>query len=174
MEVRCQYCGEVHRVPRDIFNTREEKVSLSCTNCGKSFKVSNPKLTTLRVEPTHRKVSSLSDKVNFEGRELRLPPDQELTLKVLEGAEKGTVYPIKKPRITIGRENADISIDDRSTSRIHCALEVSAKGVLLRDLDSTNGTLVNNVPVEMVELTGGSTFRVGSHLFQLEITPKGA
>jgi pSer/pThr/pTyr-binding forkhead associated (FHA) protein len=126
------------------------------------------------VETTHRKVSSVSEKMNFEGRELRLPGDQELTLKVLEGEEKGTVYPLKKPRITIGRENADISINDRSTSRIHCALEVGAKGVVLRDLDSTNGTLVNDVPVEMVELTSGSTFRVGSHLFQLEISPKPA
>lgn len=174
MDVRCQHCGEVHKVPRDIFDNRKARVTLTCTKCGKSFNVPNPKLTTLRVEPTARKVSPVAEKISFEGRELRLPDNQELTVKVLEGEEKGTVYPLSKPRTTIGRANADIILNDQATSRIHCALEVSAKGVLLRDLDSTNGTLINNVPIDFAELKNGSTFKVGSHVFQLVITPKGA
>lgn len=174
MEVRCQHCGQAHRVPRDIFNNRSEKVHLTCASCGKSFPVPNPKLTTLRVDTTHRKVSSVAGKVSFEGRELRLPEHQEIILKVLQGEEKGAVYPVDKPRITIGRANADIKLDDQAASRLHCALEVSAQGIMLRDLDSTNGTLVNNVPVDIAELKDGSTFRIGQHLFQLAITPKGA
>jgi pSer/pThr/pTyr-binding forkhead associated (FHA) protein len=174
VEVRCQHCGQPHRVPRDIFDNRNERIALSCPSCGQTFHVLNPKLTTLRVETTHRKVSSVAERMNFEGRELRLPENQEVALKVLEGEEKGTVYPVKKPRVTIGRSNADINLDDRATSRVHCAVEVSAQGVTLRDLDSTNGTLVNDVPIDIAELTPGSTFRVGRHLFQLVITPKEA
>jgi len=174
VEVRCQHCGQPHRVPRDIFNNRNEQITLSCSSCGQTFHVLNPKLTTLRVETTHRKVSSVAERMNFEGRELRLPENQEIALKVLEGEEKGTVYPVTKPRVTIGRSNADINLDDRATSRVHCALEVSAQGVMLRDLDSTNGTLMNDVPIDIAELTPGSTFRVGRHLFQLVITPKEA
>jgi len=46
--------------------------------------------------------------------------------------------------------------------------------VLLRDLGSTNGTIVGNQLVETATLTSGSTFRVGMHIFQLLITSKGA
>ncbi len=174
MEVRCQHCGQVHRVPRDIFDSHEEKIKLSCPACGNSFRVPNPKLTTLRLDPTNRKVPSLDEKVSFEGRQLGLPENEELSLKVLEGEEKGTVYAVDKPRITIGRANADITLNDRAASRIHCALEVSPKGVLLRDLDSTNGTFVNDMPVDIAELKDGSTFKVGEHVFQVVITPREA
>ena len=48
------------------------------------------------------------------------------------------------PLATIGRlgGGADIEIDDRQVSRLHCALEVKDSSVLLRDLRSTNGTYV--------------------------------
>lgn len=174
MEVRCTHCGQGHRIPRDIFEKGEDKVSLSCPGCGKSFQVPNPKLTTLRVEPTNRKVTSVTGNFSFEGRELRLPENDEITLKAVEGKEKGTVYPVLKPRLTIGRANSDILLDDLAASRVHCALEVSAQGVTIRDLDSTNGTFVNDVPIDIAELKNGSTFRIGEHVFQLVIGSKGA
>ncbi len=149
-------------------------MDFSCPACGKRFQVINPKLATLRVEPTRKKVTPVTEDVSPEGHILRLPEDREISLKVLEGAEQGTVYPITKPRITIGRANADVTIDDRMTSRLHCALEISDDEVLLRDLGSTNGTIVNNKPIETARLSSGSTFRIGKHVFELVVTPKGS
>ncbi len=172
LDVHCQHCGKIQQAADDIFGDRD-KVEITCPACGKAFQVVNPKLMTLRVEVTRRNAPSITEDVSPEGRMLRLPEDQEISLKVLEGAEQGTVYPVTKPRITIGRANADVNIDDRMASRLHCALEVSDDGVILRDLGSTNGTLVNNKPIEMARLSSESTFRVGTHLFQIVIAPKG-
>lgn len=173
VEARCHHCGHVHSVADDIFQDRE-KANLTCPQCGQSFQVINPKLGTLRIDTTRKKVPTITSEINQDGRLLRLPESDELSLKVLEGEEKGTVYPLTKPRITVGRANADVSINDALASRVHCTLEISDQWVLLRDLGSTNGTLVDDQPIQEVTLSNGSTFRVGSHVFQLVITPKGA
>jgi pSer/pThr/pTyr-binding forkhead associated (FHA) protein len=92
-----------------------------------------------------------------------------LSLKVLEGEEKGTVYPVNKPRFLIGRTNGDVNLNDSLISRVHCALEISADGILLKDLESTNRTFVDEKAIETAALTNGSTFRVGGHVLQLVI-----
>jgi hypothetical protein len=139
-----------------------------------AFPVVNPQASTLRVDTTHRKVHTITEDVSPDGYALRLPADRNLSLRVLEGEEQGTVYPVNKPRITIGRTNVDVTIDDQMTSRVHGALEVSDEGATLRDLGSTNGMLVNNKPIDTARLSGGSTFRIGNHVFQLVIARKGA
>ena len=173
MEVRCPHCPGVQSISEDVFGNRE-KVDVACQACGKPFQVVNPKVATLRMETTRKSVTTVNLEYTEDGRLLALPQDKEISLKVLEGNEAGTVFSVAKPRITIGRSNADITINDRVVSRLHCALEISEDSVLLRDLGSTNGTIVGNQPVETAILTSGSTFRVGMHIFQLLITPKGA
>jgi len=173
MEVRCPHCTSVQSVSEDVFGIGE-KVDVACQACGKPFQVFNPKVATLRMETTRKSVTTVNLEYTEDGRLLALPQDKEISLKVLEGNEAGTVFSVVKPRITIGRSNADITINDRVVSRLHCALEISEDLVLLRDLGSTNGTIVGSQLVETATLTSGSTFRVGMHIFQLLITPKGA
>ena len=173
MEVRCPHCANVQSVSEDVFGIRE-KVDMACLACGQTFRVVNPKVATLRMETTRKSASTVNFEYTEDGRRLELPQDKEISLKVLEGNEVGTVFSVAKPRITIGRSNADITINDRVVSRLHCALEISEDSVLLRDLGSTNGTIVGSQLVETATLTSGSTFRVGMHIFQLLITPKGA
>ncbi len=171
MEVRCPHCANVQSVSEDVFGIRE-KVDAACLACGQAFLVVNPKVATLRIETTRRDAPSVNLEYTEDGRLLALPQDKEISLRVLEGNEAGTVFSVAKPRLTIGRSNADITINDRVISRLHCALEISEDSVLLRDLGSTNGTIVGNQPVETAILANGSTFRLGTHIFQLLITPK--
>lgn len=172
MEIRCHHCGHAFQVTRDIFVVDRERADLVCPACQGSLQVVNPQLATFRSESTAKKLSSITSAVADDGRLLRLPEDQEVYLKVLEGEERGTIYPVTKPRLTIGRANADITVNDRMVSRIHCALEISDEGVSLRDLESTNGTLVDNQPIRTALLRNGSAFRIGNHVFQLVISPK--
>jgi len=172
MQARCVHCGRVQALDDNIFGNRE-RVEVPCPACRKTFPVVNPKLATFRSETTRKKLSTITSEVGVDGRLLSLPEYYEISLRVIEGTEKGTVYPVTKPRLTIGRSNADIVVNDALSSRVHCALEISPQAIVLRDLDSTNGTFVNDAPVQTATLSNGSSFRIGGHTFQLVITPKG-
>ena len=63
---------------------------------------------------------------------------------------------------SIGRAPAnDVTIDDGSVSGSHCQLIVSDGTVRLRDVGSTNGTLVNDRPVVEADLAPGHRIQVG-------------
>jgi len=164
----CGQCGHTFEVGEDIFG-RQERVDVPCPACKKVISIANPKLITMRVDRTRKKVPQVVSQISPEGRLLLIPQHMELSLKVLEGQEKGTVYPVNKPRFLIGRTNGDVNLNDSLISRVHCALEISADGILLKDLESTNRTFVDEKAIETAPLTNGSTFRVGGHLLQLVI-----
>src|SRR6266581_5712263 len=64
---------------------------------------------------------------------------------------------------TLGRVAANDSvINDPSVSGRHCEVMVSADGVRLKDLGSTNGTFVNRVPVTETVLQPGQRIQLGS------------
>jgi hypothetical protein len=149
-----------------------ENVDVSCLVCGQTYRVVNPALATLRIDTARESVPTVCVEYSEDGRLLALPQDKKISLRLLEGNEAGTVFAVAKPRLTIGRANADIIINDRVVSRLHCALEISEDSVVLRDLGSTNGTIVGNQLVQTATLTSGSTFRIGTHVFQLLIAPK--
>jgi len=172
MEVRCLHCGQVQSVGEEIFGSREQ-ASLPCSSCGKTFHIVSPKLASFHAEATRIAAQAITSEISIDGQSLHLPEDLEIYIRVIDGREKGTVYPLTKPRITIGRANSDVIINDALSSRVHCSLEVMGPAVLLRDLDSTNGTLVNDQRIKTATLSNGSTFRIGGHSFQLIIIPKG-
>ena len=171
MEIHCQSCGKAQSIPDSDFGDEDARV-VKCAGCGTDIRVINPKMRTLRIDTTRKSVPTITSEYTPDGRLLTLPKDKVLSLKVLEGEDVGTVFALAKPRVTIGRSSADIVLDDQSASRLHCALEITEDWVLLRDLDSTNGTLVNNQPIQSTALASGDTFRVGKHVLQLLITPK--
>ncbi len=87
--------------------------------------------------------------------------------------EDGTRLPIGT-RLVIGRlPDCDISIDDPKISRRHAEIVRSVETggssiVVLSDLGSTNGTLLNNRPIARHELADGDTIDVGGRLFRFE------
>ena len=69
--------------------------------------------------------------------------------------------------ITIGRHPDNVvPIEDDRASRFHCVIEPTADGVVLRDLDSRNGTKVNEMPVQSVMLRHGDIVRIGKTRFR--------
>ena len=78
--------------------------------------------------------------------------ESEKTFRVLPGGIK-----------TIGRATgADFIVDAPLVSRVHCRVTALAGGGLeVRDLDSTNGTFVNDERVRIVHLEPGDRLRVG-------------
>lgn len=80
-----------------------------------------------------------------------LPPDHPSTgaepglrVEIHSGPLAGKVYPFHTDRLTMGRApDNDIVLEDVQVSRYHAVLRRQGREVLLQDLGSTNGTLVN-------------------------------
>jgi predicted Zn finger-like uncharacterized protein len=171
MEIRCPHCGREQSTSENDLGPAE-KTEARCLTCGATFEVVNPGVTTLPFQTARSGAPTGNIEYSEDGRLLVLPQDKKISIRVLEGDEAGTVFAVAKPRVTIGRSNVDIVLHDRVVSRQHCAVEVSEDSVLLRDLGSTNGTIVGSEHVRTAILTSGATFRIGMNTLQLLITSK--
>jgi diguanylate cyclase (GGDEF)-like protein len=66
------------------------------------------------------------------------------SLLVYSGDDTGTRFPLDQPAMMIGRApDAQVWVDTVGVSRRHAVLELDDSGAWLRDLDSVNGTFVN-------------------------------
>ncbi|MCA9094303.1 MAG: FHA domain-containing protein [Planctomycetaceae bacterium] len=92
-------------------------------------------------------------------------------LKVVEGKHQGAIIPINRKKFLVGREeDCHLRPNSDLVSRHHCVFTIDDYSVRLRDLGSTNGTLVNNARLNgQVELKDGDKIRIGKLLFQVVI-----
>ncbi|WP_338866826.1 FHA domain-containing protein [Myxococcus stipitatus] len=84
-------------------------------------------------------------------------------LRGMVGPWAGKTYPLKG-KVLVGRlPPAGIVLEDDSVSRKHAELEATGAGVVVRDLGSANGTLLNGDPLgpEAVELQPGDQLQFG-------------
>ncbi len=85
-----------------------------------------------------------------------------LTLRVLDGADRGRTYPNLEPPVTIGREEGNtIQLNDERVSRYHAKIQMDHDQAVLTDLESTNGTRVNGEDVQLRNLRYGDVVQVG-------------
>jgi two-component system cell cycle response regulator len=83
------------------------------------------------------------------------------------GAGMGSRYPLAEKPWVIGRGvDCDIRINDHSVSRRHARIQPGAEGHYAVDLESTNGTFVNDVPAAMHKLKDGDYLRVGNCIYR--------
>jgi transcriptional regulator with PAS, ATPase and Fis domain len=89
-------------------------------------------------------------------------PVRKFVLKILAGNEEGKRFSAVRERTLIGTDsNADLRLSDPTVSRTHCELVLSDGRVVIRDLNSRNGTFVNGTSILGAHLTTGSVIRVG-------------
>ena len=71
-------------------------------------------------------------------------------------------------RLTAGRApECEIQLDDQMASRRHCTIEVHGEEVLVTDLQSSNGTFINETPIETGTARVGDVVRIGTTTFDL-------
>ncbi len=89
-------------------------------------------------------------------------------LVTLHGSRIGHKIDLDRGRpLTVGRElSADIPVDDDSVSRQHCRLAWRDGAWEVEDLQSTNGTYVDDAVVKRARLRDGDLLKVGSTLFK--------
>lgn len=86
----------------------------------------------------------------------------QVSLEIIEGADKGAIRRFDQESVLIGRLNTDMVVRDSDVSRRHSIIEVfDAQQIYLRDLNSTNGSFVNGRRVSSVRLRNGDQIRLG-------------
>ncbi len=85
-------------------------------------------------------------------------PTGRLALKLPDGGELRLDH-----RVTVGQSRSnEVVLGDAAVSRRHCVIELGARGALVRDLESTNGTFVNGLRISTAELEPGAQIQLGS------------
>ncbi len=88
-----------------------------------------------------------------------------VTLRVLDGADRGRVFEDLPTPITIGREEGNtVQLNDERVSRFHVKIQQDRDKLVLTDLQSTNGTKVNGENVQLALLRQGDLVSVGRTL----------
>ena len=89
------------------------------------------------------------------------------SLWVISGSRAGQSVGVTG-ELVIGRENADLTIDDAQVSRRHVAVRLEGGQLEVEDLGSANGTFVNGSRIEgPVKVGGGAKIRVGRTEFEV-------
>jgi pSer/pThr/pTyr-binding forkhead associated (FHA) protein len=90
-------------------------------------------------------------------------------LVLLSAGMTGRTYELKVEKTTIGRvEDNTFQIAEASVSSHHCEVLLKGSDVLVRDLNSTNGTFINGEKVSESPLKSGQVLRLGQIEMRLE------
>jgi FHA domain len=83
-----------------------------------------------------------------------------VTLQLDDGS--GRTYQLREGANVVGRgQDAQFRLPDTGVSRRHLEIRWDGQTALLSDLNSTNGTTVNNAPVQEWQLADGDVIRLG-------------
>jgi predicted Zn finger-like uncharacterized protein len=188
--IDCPNCHAKYQYDEDRFERKPSK-KIRCSKCQQVFEIHNPAFAKpeapevpvgdktyagtpkTRVPPEATEQSPIPEKKSETGKldVLQLPTGKRLSLAILEGPDAGSVYRIEKPRVTIGRASADLTLNDSEASRLHAAVEVRETSCTLTDLGSTNGTLMAGEKIQSAtELTDKSEFQIGATTIMLIVT----
>jgi predicted Zn finger-like uncharacterized protein len=191
MIIVCDTCLARYRYDESRFAGRRVK-KVRCTKCLSVFEVANPAFaagagsvregvdeTYIRLADetggtdtsaeTPRRVPPVSSG-RTPGTALSLPADAQLSIAVIAGPAAGTIYKIEKPRVVIGRQDADFVLEDPEVSRHHSAIEVAGEIVTLVDLESTNGTFIGDQAIRDAPLSNQQEFSIGGSTLMLIVT----
>lgn len=167
MDIQCPQCQARYRLEEKQLGGQAQ-VRVRCKKCQTMFTVeasAGPAAGAPAAVASGKPEATMKSKAGS-----RLPEGKVVALSVTQGPLKGKIFHVTKPRVVLGRSEADILVNDPEVSRKHCALEVRGSTVLLVDLGSVNGTFVDDRKVETCELEHLGEFRIGATTLMFTVT----
>ena len=177
MQAPCSHCGTKHLL-KDADVAVHARVQFQCSKCGQTTIVEierRPDRTVVMTPlPAFARSNTSASNVTLllDDDGLQLPANKAVSLTVLSGPDKGAVHKLKKARVILGREDADIALNDQEISRHHCLIEARDGHANLKDLDSTNGTFFDEERVRAAMLQDGAEFRIGTTVMRINFKPR--
>lgn len=191
MIIECTSCQARYQYDEERFERKPSK-KIKCAKCGSVFEIQNPAFAPKPAPKVGESTSARRDETRTRAPEPQdttaqaplperstgpvpgppqLPTGRRISIAIIAGADAGTVYRVERPRITIGRSGADLTINDSEASRQHAAIEVRDAVIVLEDLKSTNGTLIDGEKVSAPsELQDKSEFQIGGTTLMIIVT----
>lgn len=97
------------------------------------------------------------------------PAPKAPELVAVDGPLLGQRFAVTDRETVVGREGPDIVLaGDSTASRRHAAFRAVGSGIMVRDLGSTNGTIVNSIRVQEMSMQPGDHVRIGASTFRVE------
>jgi predicted component of type VI protein secretion system len=91
-------------------------------------------------------------------------------LVILTQGMAGRVHELNVDRTTVGRvEDNTFQIADQSVSSHHCEVLLRGSEVVIHDLNSTNGSFINDAPITESVLKPGQKLRLGQIELKLDL-----
>ena len=85
--------------------------------------------------------------------------------------EGGNAIELSRDLTVVGRkEDCDLRLDHKSISKFHCVIVKMENTLLLRDLGSTNGTVVNGKKIRRATLKNNDCLNIANLPFRIQIS----
>jgi two-component system, NtrC family, response regulator GlrR len=98
------------------------------------------------------------------------PAIRSVRVEVVSGPDAGACLRGAAERVVVGtHRTADLVLSDRTVSRFHLELVIEGDAVVLRDLGSRNGTLLDAVEIEACRLRGPAIVTVGKSELRIDL-----
>lgn len=183
MIVKCPECQTMYQLADEKITAPQVKVK--CKKCQTIFEIRKPSPKSIplpKAKPEDEEEDqdyqatlhafvppveqsdehSTEIKLSIGQKKLRIPSNKKFSLEIQEGMALAKNFEIKKPSLVIGRSGADLILGDPEVSRRHCVLEIYEDTIILRDLDSTNGTFLNELRIKTEKLKHDDRIQAGN------------
>jgi hypothetical protein len=128
-----------------------------CAECGSKLEVGQ---STVSYAPNFGDEGEAIAPGEVEGAAL-------IELDQVEGTAGRRMHDLSDEVVTVGRgQESSIFLDDVTVSRKHAEILHGNRGYRIRDVGSLNGTYVNRVRVDAVDLRNGDEIQVGKYRFR--------
>ena len=96
-------------------------------------------------------------------------PELRAVLIFLSGSQSDEMIKLRRDATIFGRDKGDILIDDTEVSATHCQIQEINNIFHIFDMNSTNGTFVNNQRIIKAKLREGDVITIGQTSFKFSL-----
>ena len=135
--------------------------------------ITNGKNSASPIQPGEGATSRTATKSITATAETRIADEEALLrkhrLKLISVSNPEKKFKLTKATSLIGRNpGSDIMVADPSISRQHCLLQLTDRGLHVKDLNTVNGTKINGIPLKEGYVNIGDKLTVGHLTFVVE------
>lgn len=168
----CPYCEHVNHPGgngRHAAEHRERQVPVRPARNGVKKRDIGTSTMIFPPDAETKPESNTSIRNATNGKKPTVPMGRPFELVIVEGDELGKRFVIDKTQMTIGRGvNTDIQLKDPEVSREHCVIECFGDTLIIKDLRSANGTVLNGFLVRRDMLKPNDRIHVGNTTLEVE------